>query len=380
VSRRLQVAVAAAVAIASAVTGVAAADGASRAKGDVQVFAKVPAPGFPALTLVTPHRDVYVGTFTGASGSTTGPSKVFRYSDTGKLLHTYRIKGQEDGAVHAIQVAERDRRGRLYLLDQSPARVLVLNPRTGRQRAYATFADVPSCSTVSAPADCSNTAGDNPPEPDYAAWLPGGSLVVTDYAQQLLWQVPPGGGKAHVWMNDLPLNGEQFGPAGIVMRPSHRSLLMTLSATAPGTGGADPTSTRGKLFRIGVDSSGHAGALRQLWVSGTGEAPDGFALSRRGHVYVALSGPSGNAVAEVVKDSLGHWQEVWRTPGSAAEGESQPVPWDTPTSAQFLGRRLLVTNQAFFTEDSSHWAVLDVMTHERAAPHFVPRHAGRPPR
>ena len=33
--------------------------------------------------------------------------------------------------------------GRLYLLDQMPSRVVVLNPRTGQQQTYATFADVP---------------------------------------------------------------------------------------------------------------------------------------------------------------------------------------------------------------------------------------------
>lgn len=376
-ARMLRAGVAAVAAVACAATGAVAADGAARSKGDVRIFAKVPAPGYPALTLVTPDHTVYVGTFTGASGDTTGPSKVFAYSSAGKLLDTYRVRGQEDGAAHAVQVAERDRRGRLYLLDQAPPRVLVLNPRTGRQHTYATFSDVPSCTSANTSGNCSNTAGDNPPEPDYAAWLPGGSLVVTDYAQQLLWQVPPGGGKARVWMNDLQLDGEQFGPAGILMRPNHRSLFLTISSAGALTG--DNAST-GKLYRIRVDSAGHALRLRRLWASNPAEAPDGFALSRHHHLYVALSGPSGNAVAELARNRLGHWREIWRTPGTAAEGQAQSVPWDTPTSAQFLGSRLLVTNQAFFTEDSSHWAIFDVKTNERAAPHFVPRRAGQSPR
>jgi len=375
VSRRFRTATATAVAVICAVTGVAGADG-GRAKGDVRVFARIPSPGYPALSLVTPHGKVFVGTFTGASGDTTGPSKIFAFSSTGKRLRTYDIKGQTSGAAHAVQVAERDRRGRLYVLDQNPARVLRLNPRTGRQHTYATFRDVPTCATANKPDACSNSGSDNPPEPDYAAWLRDGSLVVTDYAQQLLWRVPPGGGRAHVWMNDLQLNGEQFGPAGIVMRPNHRSLLMTLSASAPTTGGGVGTdTTTGKLYRIRVDAGGHAVRLRQLWASGSGEAPDGFALSRHGHVYVALSGPSGNGVAEVAKNALGDWREVWRT----SSDTGTDVSWDTPTSAQFLGRRLLVTNQSYFAGDSSNWAVLDVAVKERAAPHFVPRHAGRRP-
>jgi hypothetical protein len=302
---------------------------------------------------------------------------VFAFSSTGKRLRTYRVTGQTPGAAHAVQVAERDRRGRLYLLDQNPARVVRLNPRTGRQHTYATFADVPTCTDANRPGRCSNTVSDNPPEPDYAAWLRDGSLVVTDYTQQLLWRVPPGGGKARVWMNDLQLNGEQFGPAGVLMRPNHRSLLLTLSASAPSTGGGvGADTTDGRLYRIRVDAGGHAVRLRHLWSSGSGEAPDGFALTRAGHVYVALSGPSGNAIAEVAPDALGHWREVWRTPPD----NGTAVPWDTPTSAELLGRRLLVTNQSYFTGDSSHWAVLDVAVKERAASHYVPRHAGAHPR
>src|SRR3954465_9637625 len=94
-----------------------------RTKGDVRVFAKVPAPGYPALTLVTPHGTVYVSTFTGVRGGTPGPSKGFAYSSAGKLTRTYTVRGQSAGADHAVQVAERDRRGRLYLLDQKPSRV-----------------------------------------------------------------------------------------------------------------------------------------------------------------------------------------------------------------------------------------------------------------
>jgi sugar lactone lactonase YvrE len=337
-----------------------------RPKGDVRVFADVPAPGYPALSMVMPDRTVYVGTFTGASGDTTGPSKVFAFSPTGRLQRTYKIRGQKPGATHAVQVAERDRRGRLYLLDQNPARVVVLNPRTGHQHTWATFADVPACQDATRPARCSNTSGDNPPEPDYAAWLPDRSMVVTDYAQQLIWRVPPRGGKARIWMNDLRLDGEQFGPAGIVMRPHHHSLLLTVSAGGMQTSGADVSA--GKLYRIKVDQAGHPTRISQLWASRPAEAPDGFALSRSGHVYVALSGPSGNAVAELARDSLGRWREVWRT---------NPDPqWDTPTSAQFLGRRLIVTNQAFFTGNPDHWQLLDVAVGETGAAHYVPRGAG----
>jgi sugar lactone lactonase YvrE len=353
-----------------------AATAGGRAKGDTRVFAKIPAPGFPALSLVAPDGHVYVGTFTDVQGDTTGPSKVFAYSAAGKLLRTYTIHGQKAGAAHAVQVAARDRQGRLYLLDQNPARVVRLNPRTGAQHTWATFRDVPQCQAVSRPAECSNTVADNAPEPDYAAWLPDGSMVVTDYAQQLLWHVPRRGGRAQIWMNDLQLDGEQFGPAGIVMLPSHRSLLLTVSAGGILTSGVTDNATTGKLYRIDIDAAGRPHRLTQLWASNPGEAPDGFALSRAGHVYVALSGPTANAVAELRPDALGQWAEVWRTPATPIDGLTASTPWDTPTSVQFLGDRVLVTNQAYFTGDSSHWAVFDVAVHERGVATYVPRSAG----
>jgi DNA-binding beta-propeller fold protein YncE len=373
VNRLLAVLVAGA-AVAGAVAGPAASAG-DRPKGDTRVFAKVAAPGYPALSLVTPDDRVYVGTFTGVGGDTSGPSKVFAYSAGGRLRRTYAVRGQTPDAAHAVQVAARDRAGRLYLLDQNPARVVVLDPRTGAQHTWATFLDLPQCQAGSRPAGCSNTALDNPPEPDYAAWLPDGSLAVTDYAQQLIWRVPRGGGKARVWMNDLRLDGEQFGPAGLVMMRSRRSLLLTVSAGGVLTSGVTDNAATGKLYRIDIDGAGHAQRLTQLWASRPGEAPDGFAVSRAGHVYVALSGPTANAVAELAPDATGGWREVWRTPTTAVDGLTAPVMWDTPTSVQFLGDRLLVTNQAYFTGDSSHWAVFDVAAHERGLATYVPRSA-----
>jgi len=375
VNRRLRAVLAAGATVAVSLTTAASAG--DRAKGDTRVFARVPAPGYPSLSLVTPAGHVYVGTFTGVSGDTTGPSKVFAYSGSGKLLRTYVVRGQKAGAAHGVQVAARDRAGRLYLLDQNPSRVVRLDPRTGTQHTWATFRDVPQCQAVSRPTACSNTIADNPPEPDYAAWLPDGSMVVTDYAQQLIWRVSRHGGQAHVWMNDLQLDGEQFGPAGVVMLPSHRSLLLTVSAGGVLTSGVTDSLTTGKLYRIDVDSAGHPRRMTQLWASRPGEAPDGFAVARAGHVYVALSGPTGNAVAELRADSVGHWGEVWRTPGTPIDGATADVPWDTPTSVQFLGNRLLVTNQAYFTGDSSHWAVFDVAAGERGVSTYVPAAAGR---
>ena len=353
--------------------GAAAASG----EGRITVFAHVASPGEPSLTLVTPDRKVFVGTFESVTATDTSPSKVFEYDRHGVLRKTFVVRGQTPKAAHGVQVAARDRRGRLYLLDQEPARVISLDPSSGAQHTYATFADVPTCAAAGGVNGCSNAILDSAPEPDYAAWLPDGSMLVTDYAQQLIWRVPPHGGRAKIWLNDKRFDGELFGPAGIVLAPNHRSVLVTVA-----TGGlttldlADP-SVRGRLYRIGLTKRFAAGKLTTLWSSGVGQAPDGFAVSAdHRHVFIAMAGPASNCVVEVARQR-GTWRQVWQVPSCIdGLGASTPVAWDTPTSVQFLGRSILVTNQAYFTGISSHWVIFRVSVPLQGMPIYVPRSAG----
>jgi sugar lactone lactonase YvrE len=362
-------------AVALAVAPLASAQ-AVRHNGRITVFAHVGAPGEPSLTLVTPDHRVFVGTFEDVSGSDTSASKVFEYDRHGALLRTFAIKGQTPKAAHGIQVAARDRKGRLYILDQNPARVVVLDPRDGSQRTYATLTDVPAC-PPGASTGCSNSVLDNAPEPDYAAWLPDGALLVTDYAQQLIWRVPPGGGRATVWLNSARFDGELFGPAGIVLMPDHRSVLVT--AATGGITTVDPTdnSTRGRLYRIAVAAHDRAGKITALWSSKATQAPDGFAVSAdHRHVFIAMAGPTANCVVEVARQADG-WHQVWQVPACGVGAASgSPVPWDTATSVQFLGRSILVTNQAYFTDNASHWVIFRVTEPLRGMPIYVPRSAG----
>lgn len=371
--RRPIVAVVAGVLSATAVATAVASPPSTR--GAVSVFAHVPAPGYPALSLAAPDGRVYVGTFEGVSGSPSGPAKVFAYSRSGRLLRTYTVRGAGAGA-DAVQVATYDRAGNLYLLGQDPPAVIVLNPRTGAQRPYATFANVPTCSSTGAPAGCSNTVGDNAPEPDYAAWLPDGSLLVTDYAQQLIWRVPPHGGRATVWLNDARFDGEEFGPAGIVVAPGGRSLLLSVAAGGITTSGVTDNLTTGKLYRIGLDAAGDPTTITELWASAPAQAPDGFAVARSGHVYLALAGPTGNDIVELVPDALGGWHQVWSAPATPVAGLTGATPWDTPTSVSFLGDDVLVTNTAYFTGDTAHMVVFDVGVGEPGAALDVPPTAG----
>jgi sugar lactone lactonase YvrE len=338
----------------------------ARDRFDAKVLAHVPAPGYPGLSLVDPaDRTIYVGTFTNASGSDTGPSKVFAFAPDGQLKRQFTVEGQTPGAANGVQVAAIDTKQRLYLLDQHPARVVTLNPKTGKQFTYATFKDVPPCLPGASSGDCSATTMDNEPEPDYGAWGTDGSLYVTDYTQGLVWRVPPGGGEAKIWLTDPLLDGSQFGPAGIVLRPDHKSFLISTSA-GPVAGAGDPTT--GKLYSVPIGADGKPGALKQLWESGPREGPDGFALAASGNVYMALAGPGANQLVLIDPDG----KELARTPADPTTNQQMEVPYDSPSSVQFDGLRMIVTNDAYFSGDQTHFVLFDVFAGEPGEPVFVP--------
>jgi sugar lactone lactonase YvrE len=337
----------------------------ARDRFDIKVLARVPAPGYPALSLVAPDRTIYAGTFTNAMGSDTGPSKVFAYAPDGQLRREYTVTGQTAGEAHGVQVAAIDAKGRLYLLDQHPSRVLILDPATGKQSTYGTFKDVAPCLPGAAAPDCSATTMDNPPEPDYAAWGTDGSLYVTDYTQGLVWRVPAGGGEAKIWLTDPLFDGAQFGPAGIVLMPDHKTLMISTSAGGVATAG-DPTT--GKLYTVPIQADGKPGALKKLWESGPREGPDGFALAASGKVYMALVGPGANQIVEIAPDGT----ELARAPADPATNGQMEVPFDSPSSVQFDGNRMIVTNDAFFSGDQSHMVLFDVFAGEPGEPVFVP--------
>ena len=122
------------------------------------VFAKVPAPGYPAYVHVHTNGRVYAGTYAAVEAGT--PSRVLEWSRKGTLLRSWEVPGQRVGAEHGVQVANQTRSGRLVVLDTSTSTVRTLDLRTGRWR---TVAHLPGA------------------VPNYATWGPGGALFVTDY-------------------------------------------------------------------------------------------------------------------------------------------------------------------------------------------------------
>jgi sugar lactone lactonase YvrE len=347
-------------ALAAALLGVAApAASAQRPRWDLRVLAKVPIPGYPALAYVHPNGRIYVGTYVNPKGDTLR-SIVREYLDDGTLLRSWTVPGQDLSKEHGIQVTTSDAQGRLVLLDKTPARALKLDRRTGGFSQYSTFADLAPCSPGTTGPNCSPTSQDLTATPDYGAWGPDGSLYVTDFTQGVIWRVPPGGGAAQIWLSDPKLDGGMFGTTGILLGADRRTLFIAQgssgSAGATLLGGFN--STTGKLYSVPIQAGGKPGALHQIWESGPADLPDGFAIAASGRFYIPLAGVA-NQIAVVAPD------------GHEIERNSNDI-YDTPSSARFLGTRLIVANQSYVSGDANKQALLDVEVGERGLPEFIP--------
>ncbi|MCX6395673.1 MAG: hypothetical protein NTV23_04250 [Propionibacteriales bacterium] len=353
---------------ASAVLGVTlvsmapdSATSATRAKWNTRVFSRVPFPGTPAYVFVHSNGRVYAANYA-ATGSKSR-SRVFEWTAGGTLLRSWTVPGQDLAHSPGVQVANQDARGRLVLLEKSTAGVLTLDTRTGRFQRQATLPDLPLCSTNVRP--CSPNATDEKPIPNYATWGADGALYVSDYGQAVIWRIPARGGVPKVWFSSSALDSSLgFGTTGLVYQASTRSFLIAQQTVADLL--ANPTS--GRLYRLGVASTGRPGALRTLWTSKPTDLPDGFGIGRSGRIYIANVGLTNQLV---VLSPTG--KELERFPKSAGSGRNgSPVPFDGPSNATFLGTRVLVANQSPIAGDRTHHVILDVEVGERGVPNRVP--------
>ena len=336
-----------------------------REKWDTRVFAAVQSPGYPAYVFKHRNGRVYAGTYTNPGGDRQH-SRVFEWSRGGTLLRSWTVPRQDLSSDHGVQVATADARGRLVLLEKSTSSVRTLNLRTGRFRTWATLPDLPTCDPGSTGPGCSPNAADSPAIPNLATWGPGGALYVTDYGQAVIWKIGQRHQQPRVWFASPALDGSEFGTTGIAFRPGTRDLLIAQGSTA--TDGTAPTN--GKLYRLPVRRNGRPGELATLWTSLPGDLPDGFGLARSGRIYLANAGLSAQLV--VLSRRGKELERFPEAPGSGENGSS--VPFDTPSSATFLGTRVLVANQSY-SGDTSHHAILDVEVRERGRAPYLPKRA-----
>jgi len=337
----------------------ATASPASRPWLDVGLFAPVPAPGHPEGIVTNGAGTVYVSTHMDATETTTEPSRVFAFDRYGALRREYPVTGQKPTHAGLLAMAL-DGKGRLYVLDRDPSRILRIDPVSGAQTTYATFSDVPACVTAGQK-NCSATVADLPAYADYLVFAPDGTLYVTDLRQALIWRVPRGGGAAEVWFTAPELEGI-FGPNGIQFTDNGRTLLFAQSLHGV-MDPADIPTGHGRLYTLPINRDGSAGTLDLFWEGATGQGPDGFAIGASGNVYVA------DALSNALRVLSPRGQEIASTRAADA---AQEVPFNMPASVAFLGDRVLVTNQAYFGGTAAEQAVLDVYVADRAKPLFRP--------
>jgi sugar lactone lactonase YvrE len=331
--------------------------GAARPIGETKLLTRVPSPGHPEGILV---RDgvVYVGTHTSATGNAGGPpSRIFRYDlESGRQLDEFSIQGQNLSAVHGLVGMSWGPDHRLYVADRNPPRVLAIDFHRSPpvQVTYATFPNLPRCSSAPPPCAPSTNLGDS--LVDGLAFDRNGLLYVSDVQKATIFRVGPGGGLGTIWFQDPRLDG-LFGVNGLAVDPNGARLFLAVTMSNP-----PDSAVHGSIYSLPLASDRpQTGDLSFVYrFPEPMAAPDGIMFGRSGRLYASLAG--SNQIS--ILDPIG--KELARFP-TAEENARQEIPWDTPASLFFDGRgSLLVTNQSYVNAIPQHWAVLSTWVDDTA--------------
>ncbi|HEX8845311.1 MAG TPA: hypothetical protein VF791_11735 [Pyrinomonadaceae bacterium] len=328
--------------------------------GDVQILATVPfPPGFPEGIAVRGTK-VYVAGPASFDTAGTPPSKVFAFNtDTGELVETYTIQGEQLQFPHANSCIAFDGEGYLYVVNLQLG-IVRIDTGSGQQQIYASpLPDLQPCASSSAP--CSPTVLDSPPLPNDIAFDAAGNLYETDSFQATIWRIPPGGGQPQIWFQHSSLD-TPFGVNGIRLSPDQTKIYFALTAEGIGQFG---NFLGGRIYTLPLVAAPTAADL-QIFHQYNGDAPDGIAFGRSGKLYVALAAPFNSGIS------------ILRPDGTEETRLSNPMgspifPYDSPANIAFNKHgSALVTNHAFATMIPSNFTVLDVFVDDKESPLVKP--------
>ena len=338
--------------------------GAARARFNTQVLALVPSPGFPAQAYVHPDGRIYEGTYVNMGGDSL-PSKVFEYTGDGD-----RSRGVDRAGPEPLRAPRR-----------AGDHLRLARPAGGaRPHAGARAAAGPAHRRVHRLLHLRR---------------PQAVRARADPAQLL---AQPGGPPADPQLRRLgarrqPVRDRLRPGRGVARaagrRPGRRCGCRTRAWTAassappasrwPATaarcwwrraarpGWARSTPPRARSTRCRSAPTAGPRGMTQLWESRPGDLPDGFGIARSGRLYVPLVGlPQQIAVVSP------QGQEIERFPEAPGGENGSPVPFDGPSSARFLGTRLIVANQSPVAGDPAHQALLDVEAGEPGLTELIP--------
>ncbi|MFY2789378.1 SMP-30/gluconolactonase/LRE family protein [Rhodococcus sp. MALMAid1271] len=322
--------------------------------GQTRDIAVVPLPGQPEGMAVDPGD----GSIWSGSNRPNSSADVWHWDSEGRLLRTYTLENHVP-AEHGVNGITLDGDGRVYALDYSGARAVRIDPATGEQTVYATFADLPACAAA-AGAPCEPSPVDRPAWPNWATFAPDGTMYVSDLNQATIWKVPAGGGAAEIWYQNqdfasvYSVNGMQFDAAGRL------NFVVTVSLSPDIT-----TIGRGVVYRIELDSNGSPGRLERVAVVAQG---DGLAIGTSGRIYLPISNPIINSI-QVVDPNTG--SIVGELP-TLVDRVNRSIPYSTPASVAFSGTSLIVSNHGLLAIDPHQWAILELGVGETGLPLHYP--------
>jgi sugar lactone lactonase YvrE len=337
---------AAAMAVLFGLTGAATAQDGSL--GNTQVFASVPAPGYPEGIAVRGGR-VYVSG-PAAFGLNQAPM-VWAYDlKTKALVAQYPIKFMNQIAgMRALSCIAFGPDGKLYAIEPFVGIIRMTLDPGNTQEIYSAFPPPPQTGAL----------------PNDLAFDAYGDLYVSESFQGLIYRVPAGGGAPQVWFQDPRLLGSPqlpFGVNGVRVDKGNNFLYMTVTVR-PDLSGA--------IYRLPLASSPVAADLSEFHVYPATQqfgppAPDGIAFGKSGMMYVAMAGAS--QISTLRPD--GTEAMVFSGPARIA-GSTTALPWANPANIAFSDQEgtILVTNHASLVPyDPNLFAVFDVFVNDKGEP------------